>query len=153
LSYRVISGLCLSFFDLGSSGSALLVHTSTSTRKPTMKLKLALGLLLCVAATVAAQRPSSSFDRGHSQQAWQNSGFAALIAKCKTPPKPFAIGGGQATPANPAPPPAPALPKPDAIPGVIAAGQSWKVVWSWEGNNADGPISGDNGTILFANND
>jgi sugar lactone lactonase YvrE len=36
---------------------------------------------------------------------------------------------------------------------VIAAGQSWKVVWSWEGNNADGPIAGDNGTILFANND
>src|SRR5262245_32343247 len=67
-------------------------------RKTTMKPKFALGLLLCVAATVAAQRPSSSFDRGHSQQAWQNSGFAALIAKCKTPPKPFAIGGGQATP-------------------------------------------------------
>jgi gluconolactonase len=36
---------------------------------------------------------------------------------------------------------------------VIAAGQNWKVVWSWEGNNADGPIAGDNGTVLFANND
>ena len=47
----------------------------------------------------------------------------------------------------------PALPAPGAIPGVIAAGQSWKVVWSWEGNNADGPIAGDNGSILFANND
>jgi len=36
---------------------------------------------------------------------------------------------------------------------VIAAGQNWKAVWSWEGNNADGPIAGDNGTVLFANND
>lgn len=29
----------------------------------------------------------------------------------------------------------------------------WKVVWQWEGNNADGVIAGDNGTMLFANND
>jgi gluconolactonase len=36
---------------------------------------------------------------------------------------------------------------------VIAAGQAWKVVWSWEGNNADGIIAGDKGTMLFANND
>jgi sugar lactone lactonase YvrE len=36
---------------------------------------------------------------------------------------------------------------------VIAAGQTWKVVWQWEGNNADGLIAGDNGTVLFANND
>jgi sugar lactone lactonase YvrE len=26
-------------------------------------------------------------------------------------------------------------------------------VWSWEGNNVDGPIAGDKGTVLFANND
>lgn len=31
--------------------------------------------------------------------------------------------------------------------------QTWKVVWSWEGNNADGIIAGDAGTMLFANND
>jgi gluconolactonase len=36
---------------------------------------------------------------------------------------------------------------------VLASGQSWKVVWSWEGNNVDGPIAGDGGTLLFANND
>ena len=36
---------------------------------------------------------------------------------------------------------------------MIAAGQNWKTVWSWEGNNADGPIAGDDGTVLFANND
>jgi sugar lactone lactonase YvrE len=27
------------------------------------------------------------------------------------------------------------------------------VVWSWEGNNADGPIAGPDGSMLFANND
>jgi sugar lactone lactonase YvrE len=36
---------------------------------------------------------------------------------------------------------------------VIAAGQTWKIVWSWEGNNADGPIAGDDGMLLFANQD
>ena len=35
----------------------------------------------------------------------------------------------------------------------LEAVQSWKVVWSWQGNNVDGPIAGDNGTMLFANND
>ena len=40
-----------------------------------------------------------------------------------------------------------------SIPGVLEAVQSWKVVWSWQGNNVDGPIAGDNGTLLFANND
>ena len=40
-----------------------------------------------------------------------------------------------------------------AIPGVVAAGQNWKVVWQWEGNNADGLIGERNGTLLFANND
>ncbi len=36
---------------------------------------------------------------------------------------------------------------------MLGAGQTWKVVWSWQGNNVDGPIAGDNGTVLFANND
>jgi hypothetical protein len=77
----------------------------------------------------------------------------SVLAKCKNPPQPFSIpGAGQSANANAAPP-APALPATAAIPGVLAAGQSWKVVWSWEGNNVDGPIAGDNGTVLFANND
>ena len=40
-----------------------------------------------------------------------------------------------------------------SIPGVLEARQTWKAVWSWEGNNVDGPIAADNGAILFANND
>src|SRR5206468_8896338 len=50
-------------------------------------------------------------------------------------------------------PPEPVLPSTTSIPGVLEAVQSWKVVWSWQGNNVDGPIAGENGTMLFANND
>jgi gluconolactonase len=122
-----------------------------------MKTTLAVSLLFgCAAAAAHAQGASSTFDRGHSQQAWQSKDYAAAVAKCKTPPQPFSIGGAAAgaAAASTAPPPAPALPPPTTeIPGVIAAGQSWKVVWAWEGNNADGPIAGDDGSVLFANND
>jgi hypothetical protein len=110
--------------------------------------------LLCAVVAVAAQSPSSTFARGTSLQSWQNPGLKAVLAKCKNPPQPFSIPGAQAANTNAAPPPEPApAPPSTAIPDVIAAGQTWKVVWSWEGNNADGIIAGDNGTMLFANND
>src|SRR6478672_9317326 len=115
-----------------------------------MKTKVALAL--CAAAVVSAQSPASSFPRGSSQQSWQNPGLKNVLAKCKTRPQPFSIPISQSANAN-LEPAAPALPPTSAIPGVLAAGQSWKVVWSWEGNNVDGPIAGDNGTVLFANND
>src|SRR5215831_15518789 len=119
-----------------------------------MKTTIALAVLAAsVAAAALAQKPSSAFDRGHSQQSWQNPGLAAAVAKCKTPPKAFSIGrAGQG--ASDGPPPEPAMPGPTSeIPGVIAAGQTWKVVWSWEGNTVDGPIAGNDGTMIFANND
>jgi len=117
-----------------------------------MKSQIALAVLVgCAAAVVSAQSPSSSFPRGSSKQSWQNPGLKNVLAKCKNPPQLFSIpGAGQS--AN-APPPDPVLPATAAIPGVLAAGQSWKVVWSWEGNNVDGPIAGDNGSVLFANNE
>ena len=116
-----------------------------------MRPALLLTALLCATAVlVSAQGPASSFDRGRSQQAWQNPRFSAATAKCKTPPTPFSVPINAAATAAP---PAPALPAPPAISGVIAPAQSWKVVWSWEGNNADGPIAGPNGSVMFANND
>ena len=118
-----------------------------------MKSTTALAALLsCAAATAAAQSPSSSFNRGNGLQAWQHAGLPEVLAKCATRPQPFSIGGGAQANATAAPP-APALPTSTAIPGVIAAGQTWKVVWAWEGNNADGPIAGDGDKLLFANND
>ncbi|HEY4361408.1 MAG TPA: hypothetical protein VGN17_10575 [Bryobacteraceae bacterium] len=97
--------------------------------------------------------PSASFPRGSSMQSWQNPGIKNVLAKCKNPPKPFSIPiANSAANANAAPRD-PVLPATTAISGVLAAGQSWRVVWSWEGNNVDGPSAGDNGTVLFANND
>ena len=118
-----------------------------------MKSTLVAAVLLATATAATAQQPASSFDRGHGLQAFQDPGLAAVTARCKTPPPLRPARPGAGTAATTEAPPAPTLPKPDAIPGVIAAGQSWKVVWSWEGNNADGPIAGEGGSILFANND
>jgi gluconolactonase len=39
-----------------------------------------------------------------------------------------------------------------AIPGVIAAGQTWKTVWTGTGNNADGPVATPDGGMMFAQN-
>jgi sugar lactone lactonase YvrE len=118
-----------------------------------MKSAIALAVLLgCAAAITSAQSPSSSFARGNSLQSWQNPGLPGVLAKCKNPPRPFSISGSQAASASPRPPEQPPAPSTE-IRGVVAAGQTWKVVWSWEGNNADGMIAGDNGSMLFANND
>ncbi len=121
----------------------------------TGKQPIALAAFVAGAVAVAsAQSPASSFDRGSSRQSWQDPGLRAVLAKCRTPPTPFAIPGAAAASTTPAAPPEPpAPPASAAIPVVIAAGQSWKVVWQWEGNNADGLIAGDAGTLLFANND
>lgn len=106
------------------------------------------------AAIVLAQSPSSTFPRGNSLQAWQDPGLPAVLAKCKVRPQPFSIPIQPAAAGAPTtPPPEPPVAPSPAIPGVIAAGQTWKTVWSWEGNNADGLIPGDKGTLLFANND
>ncbi|MFZ9584769.1 MAG: SMP-30/gluconolactonase/LRE family protein [Pseudohongiellaceae bacterium] len=117
-----------------------------------MKRRFHTILLAIVVAQAEAQQPASAFDRGASLQAWQHGDHAALVASCKTPPAPFRLGGA-AQPGSSAEPPAPALPAVQAIPGLIAASAAWKVVWAWQGNNADGPIAGDDGTLLFANND
>ncbi len=124
-----------------------------------MKLPIALVVVAGSAASVvwaqspSSLSPSSGFPRGSSLQSWQNPGIKNVLAKCKNPPKPFAIPIDRKSANANAAPPMPALPATTAIPGVLAAGQSWKVVWSWEGNNVDGPIAGDNGTVMFANND
>ena len=118
-----------------------------------MKSRIALAVVLgCAAGAASAQSPSSAFDRGNSQQSWQNPGLAAVLENARRSRRRSRIGGDGDASTAVAPPP-PALPTPAAIPGVIAAGQSWKVVWAWEGNNADGPIAGDDGKILFANQD
>lgn len=41
----------------------------------------------------------------------------------------------------------------DGIPGIVEAGKQWRLVWAWQGNNADGPIPTDDGKLLIANQD
>jgi sugar lactone lactonase YvrE len=119
-----------------------------------MKIQIALMVIAgCAAGVVSAQSPSSSFPRGSSMQSWQNPGIKNVLGNCKNPPKPFSIPIANRSANANAAPPDPVLPATSAIPGVLAGGQSWKVVWSWQGNNVDGPIAGDKGTVLFANND
>lgn len=122
-----------------------------------MRTLISFVALLGFAAAASAQRPASSFDPGDSLQAWQDPGLEEALAECENPPEPFSLGGGDDGNGDESeasePPPAPDVPQTTAIPGVIAAGESWETVWSWEGNNADGIIAGENGTMLFANND
>lgn len=117
-----------------------------------MRTTIAVTALLGCAAAASAQSPASSFDRGDSLQAWQDPGLPDVLAECENPPEPFSIGGG-GDGGDAEPPPEPSAEPSTEIPGVIAEGQTWEVVWAWEGNNADGIIAEPDGTMLFANND
>lgn len=105
---------------------------------------------LLLASSAQAQQPASALDRGNSLQIWQHPDYLAALGQCKNAPTP----NSRPAPDPNAPVPAdPALPVAGAIPGVVEEGNQWRVVWSWQGNNADGPIAGDNGTMLLANQD
>ena len=143
-----------------------------------MKRNVLLSLSLVLAsASVFAQ---IALPPGASPQAAQDPGYQALIATCKIPPPargggPGGAGGGGARPggppagarggaapgtapgaataAAPAPfPPPPAAYTVTAIPGVIAAGQTWTKVWETSGNNADGILADKDGSLLIAQN-
>jgi hypothetical protein len=92
-----------------------------------------------------------------SLQATNDPGYAAVIAKCQTPPPAQgARGGGGArggAGAGAAPPQLPRDHTVTEIPRVIAAGQRWKFVWQEAGNNGDGIVGTNNGRLLIAQND
>src|SRR5688500_18945391 len=114
---------------------------------------------LAGAAMAQAPAPAAPYQPAHLQ-APRDPGYAALIATCKTPPPAPAPRGGGAPGARPggagpggAPPGTPAEYTVTAIPGVIAAGQRWKLEWQVEGNNADGILTDTDGALLLAQND
>ena len=131
------------------------------------RFPLAIGLTAFGVAGAFAQTP---YQPAHLQGP-RDPGYAALIATCKTPPAPApARGGGAAAqgarPGGPAAggaapagrpggaaPAGPAEYTVSEIPGVIAAGQRWKLEWQVEGNNADGILTDDDGSLLLAQND
>ena len=121
-------------------------------------LAFILSIIVAGAALVAQGQPAPA--QPANLQAAQDPRSPEVIAKCKTPPPqaPAAAAGrqgapgGQGAPAAPQPIPGPAEYKVDAIPGVIAAGQRWRMVWEAPGNNGDGIIGLDDGTVLAAQN-
>lgn len=117
-----------------------------------MKTSMTLVLTLGFASSAFGQAPSSTFDRGSSLQVWQHPDYQDALMLCANPPEPFSIGG-IANDSVAGEQPAPALPLADAIPGIINGSEQWRVVWAWQGNNADGPIAGENGSLLLANQD
>ncbi|HET9215684.1 MAG TPA: SMP-30/gluconolactonase/LRE family protein [Terriglobia bacterium] len=125
------------------------------------------GMLLtalgCLGAmTIFGQAPAPQ--QGPGVQAPQDSRYAEFRAsKCTPPPAaagggargpaaPGAAGAGARGPAAPAGPPAHREYTVTEIPGVIAAGQRWKSIWTGTGNNADGPIATADGGLLVAQN-
>ena len=118
------------------------------------------------AMTVLAQAPAQAQapaapaapQQGPGVQASNDARYAEWIAtKCKTPPPPAPArgggGAGRGGGANAAAgPPAHNEYTVTEIPGVIAAGQKWKSLWTGTGNNADGIIATSDGGILAAQN-
>jgi len=127
-------------------------------------LLTALGCLgaIAVLGQAPAQQPAAPApQQGPGVQAPQDARYAEFRAsKCKPAPAPAAAGGGGRGPggggggggAAPAGPPMHREYTVTEIPGVIAAGQRWKSVWTGRGNNADGMIATADGGILVAQN-
>jgi gluconolactonase len=126
-----------------------------------MKMLLVVTLALVGALTAWAQGQGQPADptRTPGVQSGQDPKRDAFVAaNCKVPPpSPATRGGGPGggARAGGAAPAAPALNEytVTAISGVIAAGQKWKTVWEDTGNNADGPVGMDDGSLWLAQND
>lgn len=119
--------------------------------KPTGILLFALSVLGSVVAW-CQQAPQRT---GPGVQAPQDAKYPDLIKTCKVPPPAGRGGGGGRGKGGPAPAAAAGLRdyKVTEVPGVIAAGQTWKEVWTVDGNNADGIIATKDGGLLIAQND
>ncbi len=110
-------------------------------------------LSLGASAVLLGQAPAGR-RTGPGVQAAQDAREPEVLAKCKTPPAPPRAGAARVG----GPPPVVGNPmaRPytiTAIPGVIAAGQQWKMLWAGMGNNADGILGLDDGSVWIAQND
>jgi gluconolactonase len=107
---------------------------------------------------LAGQAPAGR-RTGPGVQAAQDAREPDVLAKCTTPPAPpraAAAAGAQAGGNRGRGPVGDPMAQPytvRAIPGVIAAGQQWKVSWRGTGNNADGILGVDDGSVWIAQND
>jgi gluconolactonase len=109
-------------------------------------------LIIAIGAIVAARGQAPPAPRtGPGVQAPQDAKEPEVLAGCKTPPPGRGAGRGPARGAAPAPAAARDYTVTE-IPGVIAAGQQWKEIWTATGNNADGMIGTKDGGLMIAQN-
>ena len=119
---------------------------------------LILGLIAAAAVVVA---PVAGQGRqGPGIQAPDDAREPELLKTCKVPPPPASArgagagrAGGPTRQGGAAAPSGPQDVTSTAIPGVIAAGQKWTLHWTDKGNNGDGIVVTDDGSILIARND
>jgi len=116
------------------------------------------GLVTFTVATIAQQQPADPIRTAGVQAGRDPNRDAFIMKNCSNPaPTPApAAGRGAANAGRGAAAPAPAATfanaPVNAIPGVVAAGQTWRKVWEGSGNNTDSPIATSKG-ILLAQND
>ncbi len=117
-----------------------------------MRSSSLVAISLCLMGATAALAQAPQRTQGPGLKAQEDSRYPAEIAMCMHhhPPvrNPGAAGGRPpaGAPAYEGPP------EVQAIPGVIAAGATWRSVWHESGNNADGIVSRPDG-ILVAQQD
>jgi len=115
-------------------------------------------LSLGASAVLLGQAPAGR-RTGPGVQAAQDAREPEVLAKCKTPPAPPRAAAARAGgPAAAGPGAAAGNPMAreytvTAIPGVVGAGQRWKMSWQGTGNNADGILGMDDGSVWIAQND
>ena len=88
--------------------------------------------------------------QGPGAQSARDAREPQVLAACKHP-APSRQGPGQAAGFKPLTGEAQEY-SVSAIPGVVASGVRWKSLWSVQGNNADGIVATDQGTLLIAQN-
>jgi gluconolactonase len=110
---------------------------------------LALGIAFLSTAALA-QAPAAP-RQGPGVQAARDAREPQVLAACKHPPAPQ--GPFQRPPGYLPPSSKPAAYQVSAIAGVIGAGETWKTIWTVDGNNADGIVVAKDGGILVAQND
>lgn len=122
----------------------------------TKRFWVACAMAFAGAVIMFGQQQPADPQRTPGVQAGADPNRAAFImANCRNPaPAPAGRGGrrGQRGRGGAAPAAAPAKYMIAAIPGVVRAGQRWRVLWTDTGNNADSPIGVADG-VLIAQND
>ncbi len=102
--------------------------------------------------SAAQPPPPAGKTTGPGVQSGADSKEPEVLAGCKTPPPARGGGRGRGRGRGPAAPEGERTVTVTEIPGVIAAGSQWKVIWEADGNNADGIVGTKDGGLLIAQN-